>query len=84
MNTSRRTKQLLYGLSAGLTLVDIATQLKISPRTADHHRRELSRKLKQKNGNIVKLLRAAIAQGKLPAEVLSIPVPVLLRIMKGR
>lgn len=78
-----RQRAIVFGLSAGLSLAEIATRLKMSAATVADHRKKLGRKLDIVDGNIVLLLRAAVAAGELPRDVLAQPVASLLRKMRG-
>ncbi len=67
----------LWGLSAGLAISEIAKRLKVSPATVSGHRNQLGRIYESKN--IVQLLRAAVADEQIPKDVLARPVPSLLK-----
>ncbi|MEO7860997.1 MAG: LuxR C-terminal-related transcriptional regulator [Nitrospirales bacterium] len=79
---TRRQKQLLSGVAAGLTLAQIAKLLKISPCTMDHHYRQMAAKYQLRDSNLVLLLRHAVAERHLPKDVLSIDPKILLTSIK--
>ena|SRR5688572_8727048 len=58
--TTIREKEVLNLIAHGKTNVEIASQLKISPRTVEHHRASLMRKLKCRNK--AELIRYALEQ----------------------
>lgn len=67
---TNRQRAVLQGLAAGFTFAEIADRLGMSPATVAFHRRQIGLALGLTSGNIVLLLRAAVAEGKLPADVL--------------
>lgn len=74
-----RQSQVLYGLAAGMTMARVARHMRVSPRTAGFHRRALGRILGVRDGNIILVLRAAVQQGHLEADILAWPMNNILR-----
>ena len=77
MELSKRQCAILWGLAAGLSFTDIAKRLHVSVSTVHGHRSQLGRIYE--SDNAVQLLRAAVADGQIPADVLAQPVSSLLR-----
>lgn len=74
---TRRQRQVLHGLAAGLTHRELAVRLHVSTRTIDFHHRHLNRVFGV--SNVVLLLRESVRSQVLPENVLCIPASTLLQ-----
>jgi DNA-binding CsgD family transcriptional regulator len=77
MGMTPRQRQVLYGLSAGMTHRQIAISLGISTRTIDFHHRDLNRIFGV--NSVVLLLRETVRLQILPDNILGIHTSVLLQ-----
>lgn len=75
-----RQRSVLQCLAAGLSIAEVAKRLGTSTSTVSFYRRQLGRELGLADGNIVLLLRAAVAAGELPVNVLARPVDELCAV----
>jgi len=78
MPLTKRQKSVLFGLAAGLMYEEIGERLTMSASTVAGHRRKLGLALHVADGNVVLVLRAAVALGHLPPDVLAVSAVDLL------
>lgn len=79
MSLTKRQKSVLFGLAAGLMYEELGERLGMKPSTVAAHRRKLGLALHIADGNVVLVLRAAVALGHLPPDVLAISAVQLLK-----